>query len=200
LPSNTRERLVEAAVQRFYRDGFRNVGVDQIIDDVGISKTAFYKHFRCKEDLMLAVLQRESTRLKGELRDMLRELGGRSARDQLHALVGVIEQVMEKGDFHGCIFINAAFEFPLAHDPTHKAAANNKNVFSDIIFEIAERAGAIDPARLTEELCMVVDGAYIARQVTNDSSQLSTAQRLADKIIAEYLPAEARKTAHARSQ
>ena len=27
----TRQRLVEAAVRRFYRDGFRNVGIDQIL-------------------------------------------------------------------------------------------------------------------------------------------------------------------------
>jgi AcrR family transcriptional regulator len=53
----TRQRLVEAAVKRFYRDGFRNVGIDQILADVGISKTAFYKHFECKEDLMLAALE-----------------------------------------------------------------------------------------------------------------------------------------------
>ncbi len=41
----TRQRLVEAAMRRFYRDGFRSVGVDQVLTDVGISKTAFYKHF-----------------------------------------------------------------------------------------------------------------------------------------------------------
>src|SRR4029079_3960208 len=56
MTTPTRQRLVEAAVRRFYRDGFRNVGIDQVLADVGISKTAFYKHFESKEDLMLAAL------------------------------------------------------------------------------------------------------------------------------------------------
>jgi AcrR family transcriptional regulator len=52
----TRERLIEAAVRRFYRDGFRNVGIDPVYTEVGLGKTAFYKHFESKEDLTLAVL------------------------------------------------------------------------------------------------------------------------------------------------
>jgi len=65
----TRQRLVEAAVKRFYRDGFRNVGIDQILGDVGISKTAFYKHFECKEDLMLAALEAQNQWLQNTLRN-----------------------------------------------------------------------------------------------------------------------------------
>src|SRR4051794_10797931 len=57
MQAPTRQRLTEAAVRRFYRDGFRNVGLDQVLADVGISKTAFYKHFACKEDLVLAALE-----------------------------------------------------------------------------------------------------------------------------------------------
>ncbi|MEX2092413.1 MAG: TetR/AcrR family transcriptional regulator, partial [Pirellulales bacterium] len=52
----TRQRLIEAAGRRFYRDGFRMVGLDQILADVGISKTAFYNHFESKDDLVLAAL------------------------------------------------------------------------------------------------------------------------------------------------
>jgi len=57
MPTTTREKLVESALRRFYRDGFRNLGLDQVLADVGISKTAFYKHFECKEELMLAALE-----------------------------------------------------------------------------------------------------------------------------------------------
>ncbi len=61
----TRQRLVEAAVRRFRRDGFRNVGIEQVYGDVGISKTAFYKHFESKDDLMLAVLTEQTRWLRG---------------------------------------------------------------------------------------------------------------------------------------
>jgi AcrR family transcriptional regulator len=64
MAAATRHRLIDAAIKRFYRDGFRNVGIDQILTDVGISKTAFYKHFECKDDLMLAALERQNVWLQ----------------------------------------------------------------------------------------------------------------------------------------
>ena len=64
MKTPTRQRLIEAAVRRFYRDGFRSVGIDQILADVGISKTAFYKHFESKEDLMLAALENQTVGCK----------------------------------------------------------------------------------------------------------------------------------------
>ena len=72
----TRLRLIEAAVRRFYRDGFRNVGIDQVFSDVGISKTAFYKHFESKDDLMLAALEMQNGWIQETFRTMIRERGG----------------------------------------------------------------------------------------------------------------------------
>ncbi len=118
----TRERLIEAAHQRFYRDGFRNVGLDQIYSDVGISKTAFYKHFECKEDLMVAVLEEQQRWLGATLTAMLKERGGPTAVGQLRTLFDLVETFIEKDDWHGCIFVNVTIEFPLPHDPAHQAA------------------------------------------------------------------------------
>ena len=78
MSTQTRQKLVEAAVRRFYRDGFRNVGIDQVIDDVGISKTAFYKHFESKDDLMLAALEMQNQWLQETFHAMIRESGGAS--------------------------------------------------------------------------------------------------------------------------
>jgi hypothetical protein len=38
MPSATRQKLVDAAARRFYRDGFRNVGIDQILADSVLAK------------------------------------------------------------------------------------------------------------------------------------------------------------------
>jgi AcrR family transcriptional regulator len=144
MASDTRTRLTEAAISRFYRDGFRNVGLDQILDDVGLSKTAFYKHFRSKDELMLAALESQNAWLQQTFRQMIREAGGRSAADQLRALFDVVEQITEQDGYHGCIFINASMEFPLPHDPAHRAARANKAAIEEIVFELAERAGAAE--------------------------------------------------------
>jgi AcrR family transcriptional regulator len=95
MASDTRERLTRVAMDRFYRDGFRNVGIDQILDDVGIGKTAFYKHFACKEDLIVATLEMQNVWLQGTFREVIRSQGGRAAVDQLRCLFDFVEQIID---------------------------------------------------------------------------------------------------------
>ncbi|MHC4403374.1 MAG: TetR/AcrR family transcriptional regulator [Planctomycetota bacterium] len=116
MPSTTRQRLVDASIKRFYRDGFRNVGIDQVLADVGISKTAFYKHFDSKEALMLAALESQHVWLENTFREMVRERGGRSAKGQLHAIFDVVETIIESDDFQGCIFVTTLSEKSGASD------------------------------------------------------------------------------------
>jgi AcrR family transcriptional regulator len=188
MPSATRQRLIEAAIKRFYRDGFRNVGIDQVLADVGISKTAFYKHFECKDDLMLAALERQNVWLQNTFRDMIHERGGDSASRQLRAILDVVETIMESDDFQGCIFVNVAMEFPLPHEPAHVAAAGNKRAIEEIIRQIADRAGARDPRSLAQELCLIIEGAYVTRQVTGNRQTIEIARRVADQVISRHVP------------
>jgi AcrR family transcriptional regulator len=189
----TRQRLVEAAVRRFYRDGFRNVGIDQILSDVGISKTAFYKHFESKEDLMLAALEVQNDWLKDTFRTMVIRRGT-TPRERLHAVFDVVEQVIESDDFHGCIFVNVAMEFPLQHEPAHVLASESKRAIEDFVHAVAVKAGADDPRALAQELCLLIEGAYVTRHVSGNRQIVATARRLARLAI----DARCRSAAEAR--
>lgn len=182
--NTTRQRLIESAIRRFYRDGFRSVGIDQILADVGISKTAFYKHFESKEDLMLAALEDQNRWLQETFRALMQERGGPTAVGQLHALLDVVEQLVESDSFQGCIFVNVAMEFPLPHEPAHVAAAQNKQEIEDLIYSVAAEAGASDPRALAKELCLIMEGAYITRHVTGNKSTVDVARRIAQLVIA----------------
>ncbi len=188
MPSSTRRRLIEAAVRRFYRDGFRNVGIDQVLADVGISKTAFYKHFESKDELMLAALELKNIWLQETFRDMIRSHGGPDPAAQLRGLFDVVERVINSDEFQGCIFVNVAMEFPLAHEPAHLAAAEHKRAIESIVRELAtEEANADDPAAMAQELCLIIEGAYVTRQVTGDPQSIEVARRVANSVIAARL-------------
>jgi AcrR family transcriptional regulator len=191
MPVATRQRLIEAGLKRFYRDGFRSVGIDQIRSDVGISKTAFYKHFECKEDLMLAVLEMQNVWLQNTFHDMIRERGGASAIGQLRAVLDVVETIIKSEEFQGCIFVNVAMEFPLRHEPAHVAAAGNKRAIENIVCELAARAGAADPRALAEELCLIAEGAYVTHQVTGNRQTVDIARRVAERTIAAHIARDA---------
>jgi TetR/AcrR family transcriptional regulator, transcriptional repressor for nem operon len=48
----TRQRIVEAASERFRADGIDGVGVVSLMGDVGLTQGGFYNHFPSKEDLV----------------------------------------------------------------------------------------------------------------------------------------------------
>lgn len=54
----TRQRLYEAALGIFRRDGFRDARVDDITLVAGVSRTAFYFHFPAKEDVLTELIRR----------------------------------------------------------------------------------------------------------------------------------------------
>lgn len=188
MSSSTRQKLIEAANQRFYRDGFRNVGIDQILDDVGISKTAFYKHFESKDDLVLEVLAFHDRWWRTVFQDTIRQRGGSDPVAQLRAMLDVVEDVIESDDYRGCFFVNVAMEFPLSHDPAHRAAAENKRAIEGVVRELATRAGVEDPQAMAEELCLVMEGAYVTHQVTGSPATGAIARRVADHILRHHIP------------
>jgi AcrR family transcriptional regulator len=189
MKTATRQRLVDAAIRRFYKDGFRNVGIDQVLADVGISKTAFYKHFESKEDLMLAALEKQNDWFQDTFRAIIRERGGPTAIGQLDASFDVVEHIVETEDFHGCMFVNVAIEFPLPHEPAHVMALKNKRAIEDVLCELAVQAGATDPHALAQELCLVMDGAYVTRVVTGNKNAVDIARRIAKHAIAAHCQA-----------
>jgi hypothetical protein len=102
----------------------------------------------------------------------------------------VVDHIIEGDDFQGCIFVNVALEFPLPQEPAHVAAALHKKGIEGIVHDIAARAGAQDPRQLARELCLVMEGAYVTRQVTGDKNSIEVARRVADLVIASHLGEE----------
>ena len=55
--AETRERLLDAAIALFLRQGYAGTSLDDILRDTGLTKGAFFHHFRSKSDLALAAAQ-----------------------------------------------------------------------------------------------------------------------------------------------
>jgi len=53
-----RESILDAAAESFIQDGYDNASMDRISERAGASKRTVYNHFRSKEDLFRAVLER----------------------------------------------------------------------------------------------------------------------------------------------
>jgi len=52
----TRTKIMDSAIKLFSTRGFNTASVDDICEEAGISKGAFYHHFESKQALILALL------------------------------------------------------------------------------------------------------------------------------------------------
>ena len=55
--AETRRRLLEAAAEVFIRRGFQGASVEEICEEAGFTRGAFYSNFRSKEQLFAELLQ-----------------------------------------------------------------------------------------------------------------------------------------------
>ena len=64
MASRRRDHLVDIALDLFSRDGFHATGIDKILAESGVAKMTLYKHFRSKDELILAALRRRDERFR----------------------------------------------------------------------------------------------------------------------------------------
>ncbi len=55
--ADTRQRLIEEAVDLFTRHSFAGTSLQMIADEMGFTKAAIYYHFRTREELLAAVVE-----------------------------------------------------------------------------------------------------------------------------------------------
>jgi AcrR family transcriptional regulator len=189
-PKTGRERLLAAAVDLFYRNGFGAVGIDQVIAAAGVAKTTFYKHFEGKDDLMLAAVRRRDEWESQAWGRAVQKLAGDDPIKQLLAILDVMDLWFNDPDFRGCMFLNTAIEFPNPNDPVHQAAAAHKRKTRDQWRELAKAAGTQATAAETFADCYaaLIEGAMILRQTHDRNDAARVVRPAVEQLIRTYLP------------
>jgi AcrR family transcriptional regulator len=162
--AEVRDRILETASALFYRQGVRAVGVDLVVEKAGVAKTSLYRHFRTKDDLVAAFLQREDE----DFWSCWDRVAGRHADDpeaELDAHLDWIGERVGRPNYRGCPQINVAAEFPEADHPARKVAAAHKLELRRRLYGIAERLGAARPDELAGQLALLVNGAFVSSQI-----------------------------------
>jgi AcrR family transcriptional regulator len=159
-PRSTRDRILDAATELFYAHGIRAISADKIIERAGITKVTFYRHFRTKDALVLAYLERQAAWERDAL-GWLRESTGDDAEALRRFAAAVGELTCEPG-FRGCAFINAAAEYADPDGPVRKAVAEHRAWYRELFAAMLGRLGVTDPAQAADELMMLRDGAMVS--------------------------------------
>lgn len=183
---NKRDELVSKALKVFYRDGFHATGMDKLVVETGVSKTSMYKHFRTKEELILAALRLRDENFRDWFFKRIDEMGETPA-EQILVSFDALKEWFEEDEFRGCMFIKAGAEFQDPDHPIHVQAAEHKQFLLDHFTSVAEKAGAQDPHKLACQIVLLQEGAIVSAVLLQHCDPARDAKDAAKKLLASAL-------------
>ncbi|MCG5213142.1 TetR/AcrR family transcriptional regulator [Streptosporangium sp. KLBMP 9127] len=180
MPTRARARLVQTAVDLFYAEGIRAVGVERLLAVSGVGRASFYRHFSSKDDLVMAVLRDRDEDWRRWLTEEVTARGGAplTAFDALAAR-------FERDDFRGCAFANAMAEIADPASPVHQVAAHHSRQVAAYLESLLTAAGHTDPAALARQFVLLIDGANVGALREHSAEPARRARAVAAALLAQ---------------
>jgi AcrR family transcriptional regulator len=186
--AEARERILRTAYELFTREGVTAVGVDRIVGEAGVAKTTLYRHFRSKDDLVVAVLGRhEEIWTSGSIQ---REVERRapSPAQRMSVALDVFFEWLRDDSYEGCLFINSLLEVHKRSTSIRDesvAAIENVHV---LLTRFATEAGVRDPVGFAHQIQILFRGAIVAA-VERQFDAVDQARSLACRLLEQEGPA-----------
>lgn len=140
-PTQTRERIVEAALYLFWLQGFAGTGLAEILTRAKANAGSFYYFFKTKEELLLAVLDLYVRSLMPVVvQPVLTQIA-----DPIERVFGILafyrRNLIATGCTYGCPIGRLALEIPEEQHRIHKRLADNFDGWTAAVKNCLEEAG-----------------------------------------------------------
>lgn len=96
-PEQTLELILSVSARLFTERGYEKTSIQDIIEEVGMSKGAIYHHFKSKEDILDAVMERQFSYASQRLDELIRYTQAPSAREKL---ARILEHIVADPEVH----------------------------------------------------------------------------------------------------
>jgi TetR/AcrR family transcriptional regulator, transcriptional repressor for nem operon len=187
--AHTRQRILDAAQTSVLQKGFAATSIDELLFEAGITKSGFFYHFRDKNDLARAMLERfqtEDAQLYEEIFARAEQLNEDPLHSYLVALKLLAETMADLPNGHpGCLVATFVNQDQLFDAGVRAMMVQTVNNWRDTFLRRLQRIADVYPPKvdidlkvLADMLGCVVDGGIVM------SKALRTPQVLADQIMA----------------
>lgn len=181
--SATKEKILEVAQQLVLEYGFGGMSVDQILAAAGITKGAFFHHFKSKNDLAQAIIDRYvqmDDKLLHELMDRAEKLSPDPLQQYL-IFVGLLEETL-RGMAEppaGCLVASFVYQLELFNEETRQSVINGFQEWERVLGRKLEEAMGKHTPRLPvsamqiyDNLLSLFEGGVIMAKLYNKNTTL----------------------------
>ncbi|WP_433248269.1 TetR/AcrR family transcriptional regulator [Streptosporangium sp. CA-135522] len=171
MATKARERLLQTAEELFYAEGIHATGIERILQESGVGRASFYRHFKSKDELVVAVITDRDARWRAWLDESV-TAAAPIPRERPLAVFDALAQRFARADFRGCAFINTMAETADPGSPAFQAAAEHKRRVIAYLDRLLAEAGHAAHRDLAGKLALLIDGALVTalRERTPDAA------------------------------
>lgn len=177
--SATRDSILDAAQALILERGFVGMTLDDVVRQVGITKGAFFYHFKSKNDLGKALMKRFSE-MDARSYDESCARAEKLSRDPLQQLlifIGLFEEMFEEltEPYPGCLLASYLYELQQFDSATKKMITEAFTRWRTLLKGKLDAAvkqhppkTKIDTASLADMFTVVLEGAFITAKAVDD--------------------------------
>jgi AcrR family transcriptional regulator len=162
--ARTRERLLDCAYDSIIRKGFSATSIEELVAEVGITKSGFFYHFRDKNDLARQLLERyhaENEVFQQTLIARARELSS----DPLHAYLIFIKLYAEAmsdmvQNHPGCLVATITFQDQAFDRDVTRMNAEGVLAWRKTFLTWLEKIAELYPPKIPTDLTGLADGVF----------------------------------------
>jgi len=182
--SKAKRRLDETAYRLFSERGINAVGIDELIAQSGIARMTMYRHYKSKDDLILAFLDLRVKRWAFEwlVAGVMRRTKTPEAR--LLAIFELFHEWFQEEKFRGCQVVNVLIQSNFG-SRTHAGAAWKLADFRSVIGSWATEAGLADAEAFALTWHIFMMGSIIAAQSGEHHAALK-AHRIGASVLKSW--------------
>lgn len=175
----TRTAIMDAAQAQILATGFAATAIDSIIAAAGITKGAFFYHFKSKADLARALIERDAQKDAAHLAHNMgrAEALSRDPLQQILICLGLYEEDMiaMNAPYPGCLYTSFIYEAQLFDDATMDVVHQVFAGWTALIAAKLRDAAALYPPHLPVSIDTLADmslalteGAFIISKLRRD--------------------------------
>jgi len=191
MASAKRDHLVTVALGLFSKNGYRATGIDTILAESAVAKMTLYNHFKSKDELIIAALNKRDADFILWMRDAIKRHSKQQQGDvriyKLMALFDALDEWINSDNFYGCNFINASIEFKREDDPIHVAAAAHKKLMIQILLELLVELNLENADYIAKQIHMIIEGAIVMAVSIGEKKSAVIAKQSALQILQPHL-------------
>lgn len=162
----TRQKLLDAMTDLFYREGFHAIHTDDIVRRSGVGKATLYRYYPTKESMAVACLEEKEKRLWHDYDRAADEMKG-TRRERFALFIHHVSELLTNPGFRGCPSLNAMAELPENH-PVHQTAAKHKFILRTRLLQLTGESGQADQPR-TDQLLIILHGVMVSAPIIGQS-------------------------------